>query len=256
MTDDGVIRSIEIAAARAWPASETAAADGWLLRHTPAVVRARSNAALPPPRAGADTDAVAAIEAWYRARGARPRVQVSPLEWHPRLDAVLAAAGWEVAYGAVVLTAPVAGVLAAGPAAEDVVLERRPTPRWLGAWGACEGRDAASCAAHGEAILEQVVPRATFAAIHDPASGTPVAVGLAVRDAELAGIFCMATHVRHRRRGAAARVLRALAADAAAHGVERLYLQVDSRNDEAAGLYEAHGFRRSHGYHFRVAPEG
>jgi hypothetical protein len=39
---------IEQLAVNAWPAATVQLVDGWLLRHTPAVARRRSNSALPP----------------------------------------------------------------------------------------------------------------------------------------------------------------------------------------------------------------
>lgn len=42
---------IEQLAVNAWPAATVQLVDGWLLRHTPAVARRRSNSALPPPGA-------------------------------------------------------------------------------------------------------------------------------------------------------------------------------------------------------------
>jgi len=246
-----LIRRVEIAAARAWPATEATGRDGWLLRHTPAVDRARNNSALPPLERDADAG-LAATEAWYRDRGARAQIQVSPLDWHAGLDTMLAARGWSVAHGADVLVGTVATTLAAG-AGPPVEISGAPSAAWLTAWSACEGRDPASCAAHAEAIFAAVAPRATFALERDGA-GAAVCVGIAIRDPGIAGIFCLATHPGHRRRGVAGRVLRALAADAAGHGAETLYLQVDSRNATASGLYARHGFTRSHSYHFRVAP--
>lgn len=252
--DDERIRRVEIAAARAWPATETAGLGGWLLRRTPAVDRARNNSALPPPLPDAAVD-LAAIEDWYRRRGTRARVQVSPLAWHRDLDATLAAAGWTVAHGAEVLVGGAAATLSAGTGegGRSVTLSAVPSAAWLAAWSACEERDRGSCAAHAEAIFAAVAPRATYAIERD-ADGREVAVGIAVRDPGIAGIFCMATHPARRLQGAAGRVLRALAADAANHGADTLYLQVDSRNAGASALYARHGFTRSHSYHFRVAP--
>lgn len=252
-----LIRTVEIAAARAWPATETAGADGWLLRHTAGVDRARSSSALPPPgRPVAGREApLAAIEAWYRERGAVPQIQVSPLEWHAELDARLAARGWTAAYDADVLVAEAAAV--PGPSAADPAVALAPGPGadWLAAWAACEERSPASCAAHATAILEPVRPRATYA-LARTADGEAAAVGLLVRDADLAGIFCMATLPALRRRRAGRAVLRSLAAHARGSGVRTLYLQVLAGNAGAQALYAAHGFSRLHGYAFRRAPGG
>jgi ribosomal protein S18 acetylase RimI-like enzyme len=258
---DDLIRTVEIAAARAWPASETTGMDGWLLRRTPAVDRSRNNSALPPPgrpAAAEDLDArIDRIEAWYRAHGGRPQIQVSPLEWHRALDAALVARGWVAEYGADVLVSTVEATLEAGAPTQErapaMTLMDVASDEWLRAWASCEGRDPASCAAHAAAIFPALAPRAAYALARDGA-GVPTAVGLVVRDPGIAGIFCMATDPQQRRRGVAGHVLRALAADAGRHGATTLYLQVDSRNATAAGLYERHGFTRSHGYHFRVAP--
>lgn len=245
---DEQIRTIEIAATRAWPATEAEGRDGWL-RHTPAVPRSRNNPALPPLVPGASAD-IAAVEAWYARRGGPAQIQVTRLAWHDDLDATLAARGWTIAHGADVLAGTTAAVLGAGPPPDGgVVLADRPDARWLAAWATCEGRDPASlCRARARDL------RRGRAARHlrdrrrrnrrrraDPRPGHR-------------RVFCMATHPDHRRRGAAGRVLRALAADAAARGSDTLYLQVDSRNTIAGALYARHGFTRSHGYRFRVAP--
>ncbi len=60
---------IEELAVRAWPAREAVPVDGWLLRHTPALTRRRSNSAL----ALGDGDArdLAPVMEFYAHRGRR-----------------------------------------------------------------------------------------------------------------------------------------------------------------------------------------
>ena len=81
---------VEQLAARAWPAAEAVEADGWLLRHTPALSRRRSNSALP---LGAAPDA-AMVEDFYASRGRRALVQIAPDTDRADLDEQLARRGW------------------------------------------------------------------------------------------------------------------------------------------------------------------
>jgi GNAT superfamily N-acetyltransferase len=71
-----------------------------------------------------------------------------------------------------------------------------------------------------------------------------------------AGVFCMATAPRYRRRGLALAVLAAGARWAAAAGCAGLYLQVEQDNIAARDLYARAGFTHSHAYHYRVADTG
>jgi ribosomal protein S18 acetylase RimI-like enzyme len=57
----------------------------------------------------------------------------------------------------------------------------------------------------------------------------------------------------YRRRGLAARVLRALAGWGATNGATRCYLQVEDTNVAARALYGGLGFARHHRYRLRTA---
>src|SRR6266487_1581951 len=107
---------IEQLAANAWPAAVVQIVDGWLLRHTPAVARRRSNSALPPPAAAEATAAQRArildlAERFYARHNQPTVVQVSPAELHDALDGELAARDYLRQSPTVVLTAPVGRVL-------------------------------------------------------------------------------------------------------------------------------------------------
>jgi len=79
-------------------------------------------------------------------------------------------------------------------------------------------------------------------------------VALGVRERGWVGVFSMKTHPAHRRRGVARALLRDLARWGEEGGANRMYLQVESDNDAARGLYERTGFTRHHGYWYRTAP--
>ena len=57
-----------------------------------------------------------------------------------------------------------------------------------------------------------------------------------------------------RRTGLGTAVTAGLAARAAAHGAERIFLQVEEGNAAARALYARCGFADRHRYHYRIAP--
>ncbi|MGE0028083.1 MAG: GNAT family N-acetyltransferase [Thermoleophilia bacterium] len=237
---------LEATAARAWPAADAVADAGWLLRRTPAAGRRRSNSALPLPGARPDDAAVDLVEAWYRARGAAPVVQVAPAEEHATLDALLERRGWAAGGATDVLVAPAADVAAARPVG---TVHEGVTEAWLVAWAAAERRTDAD---GNRGILAAVPAPAGFATVRD--GGRRLAVGLCAVDGGWGGVFCLATAAEARRRGLARGVLAALAAWAAQRGAGHLYLQVASGNAAAQALFRGAGFARSHGYHYRTGP--
>ncbi|GAA2802498.1 GNAT family N-acetyltransferase [Saccharopolyspora taberi] len=232
---------VERAAVATWPASTVERADGWFLRHCEVVRRKRSNSALPPAVIADVGSAVEAVEGFYAERGCRPVVQVSPLERHGELDGFLAGRGYRAVSETEVMVADVEPVAAAEPGLE-VRLEADPHESWF-----------AACAAVGQPVepgLDAMAGPAGFAvAVED---GVAAGVGLFAVSGSWCGVYCMATAESRRRRGVAGSVLRAGARWAAGAGARRLFLQVEADNPGARALYEKAGFRRSHGYHYRV----
>jgi ribosomal protein S18 acetylase RimI-like enzyme len=75
-------------------------------------------------------------------------------------------------------------------------------------------------------------------------------VGIAVEDDGIVGLFCLAVDPARRREGIGTAVVRALLARSAA---SIAYLQVESSNAPAIGLYERLGFGEAYRYCHRVA---
>jgi ribosomal protein S18 acetylase RimI-like enzyme len=218
--------------------------DGWLLRHTPALTRRRSNSALPLGKRPARDLRV--VEDFYARVGAPALVQLAPAEEHAALDAELAARGWSTTGPTDVLTADTETVLArTAPGA--VALDAQAGRSWVATWAACEGRRDAD--EHAREVLARIEPATAYARAAD-GSG----VGLAVCERGWAGLFCVATASHARRRGVARAVVHALTRWAAERGAQHIYLQVETDNAAAHALYAGVGFSRSHGYHYRLAP--
>jgi len=105
------------------------------------------------------------------------------------------------------------------------------------------------------AYYERMVntPQATRA-LMAVADGEPVGVGTAMLEDGLAGIFSMATAPQMRGRGVASALLARLLLWAWEHGAAHAYLQVDSANHPALGVYRRFGFTTAYTYHYCGRP--
>ena len=246
---------IEQLAVNAWPAATVQLVDGWLLRHTPAVARRRSNSALPPPGAARASAAQRAqildlAERFYARRRQPTVVQVSPVELHGQLDRELAARGYGRQAPTAVMTTPIDRVPIPAPTPTLAMsVADTVTPQWLAAWTTIEARPDA--AATNQLVFARIGPQAGYlTATHD---NDVLGVGMLVVERDWAGVFCMATRPADRRRGVATAMVQHAARWAADQGAHQLYLQVEEHNRPALRLYSRLGFQPSHHYHYRVA---
>jgi N-acetylglutamate synthase len=209
------------------------------------------------------------VEAWYRARGLPPMIAIpGPLgaaapdggQAGDPLDTLLAGRGWRVRSApAVVMTAgtgPVAGPGTAGTGmvgtdvagtatAPAVTFAARPGEAWLARY---RYRGTGLPPAALRLLLS--APWQAFASV--VAGGETVAVGRVSVAGGWAGITAVDVDPRCRRRGLGAAVTRALAAEAARQGADRVFLQVEGDNLAARALYARCGFANAHRYHYRV----
>ncbi|MGW8378027.1 GNAT family N-acetyltransferase [Streptomyces sp. ODS28] len=244
-----MLRALQERVARALPAEEVAYAGEWRLRAAPEsswwVGTAQPHG---PVEDGALGSRIAAAEKFYAERGAVTRFQITPGVCPRGLDAELAARGYRWESPVSLQTAPTARVRERVP--EDglsVRVDTRPSQDWFAVWHAAHGGDPAA-------------ERAMIARVREPSAyarvlldGEAVAVGRAVAEGGWAGVFSMATLPRACGRGAARRVLAALAEWAEGAGAETLYLQVTCENAAALRLYARTGFEEVCTYHYRTA---
>ncbi|GAA1751437.1 GNAT family N-acetyltransferase [Streptomonospora arabica] len=255
----GSVRALQERAARAQPAERIEVVGDWWLRHAPG--RAWwLGAALPHGDAGAGGSEEAAAlergidraERFYAGHGAPALFQITPGACPDGLDGALAGRGYRRLGSLSLQAAPASAVRspAAPPGPVRVAVEDRPTGAWLDAWRTVHGGTAED-ADREAAVLARVGHPSAYARAR--VGTATAAVGRAVADTGWAGVFGMATLPTARGNGAARTVLAALADWAAAHGADRLYLQVERSNDPAVRLYRRAGFTEVCGYHYRTA---
>jgi N-acetylglutamate synthase len=240
------ILALETIAARGWAPAESEIAHGWLLRADHGFsTRANSALALRAPVPDLAT-ALAAVSAWYAARGLPTQLAV-PLPPRQALDSALAKRGWAAAFDTAMLVTST-GQLASqvGPAA-SVQLTERPDERWLDAYQHRSGPAK-------EVVLGLLTrhDRVRFAEIE--LDGRLVAIARGTVNDSWLGVSAVAVDGEYRRRGLARALMVALAAWGAALGATQTYLQVEQTNTAALELYRGSGFWTHHTYRYRAAP--
>jgi GNAT superfamily N-acetyltransferase len=188
---------------------------------------------------------VAAAEKFYADHGTVARFQISPPICPEGLDTLLAERGYLKESPVSLQVAPTAQVLTQPSGPLRIAVDDRPVDAWFDVWHAVNGGDPAS----ERDLLGRVEAPSGFA--RAMIGDGVVAVGRVVADGGWAGVFGMATLPAARGKGAARRVLAALAGWADAHQAGHLYLQVERDNAPALSLYGQAGFTEVCRYHYR-----
>jgi N-acetylglutamate synthase len=268
------ITELERIAAAHWRGTEEEWLGGWLLRAAEGFT-GRANSALPLGDPGLPLDAaVAGLTQWYRSRGLPPMIAVpGPLdgdspagaldaELARALDAELDRRSWAVrAAPAFVMVAdrpsaapgpggaPSPGPLPGGPAGAELHADPVPDDAWLAAYHYRGQREAPP-------VLRTVLMSAAdqvFLSVR--AAGSVLAIARVSLAAGWAGITAVEVSAGQRRSGLGGALTRAALGLAASRGARGVFLQVEVDNTAARALYERGGFRYSHRYHYRVAPD-
>ena len=183
MSDIALAEVLEKRLLNAWPAIETLALDGWVMRFAGGYSK-RANAATPfTPKAALDAEAVHHAASLYRAKGITPCFRLTPLA-APDADTVLADQGFTLHDPTLCLHAPL--MLGRGRLDPRVAITPAATPRWLTACAASYGGDKADHALLGE-IVSRIRPPAAFATLVE--DGADLAWGLAVAERGHVGLF-------------------------------------------------------------------
>jgi ribosomal protein S18 acetylase RimI-like enzyme len=251
------IDEIERVAALHWRAGEEERLGDWLLRAAGGFTgRANSALAIGDPGLPVD-DALATVTSWYQARGLRPMIAVpQPLAAPASLDTLLKERAWPSrAAPAYVMTTRLSSHSAASsrplprPEGTRERFDPEPDDAWLAMYH-YRGQELPPIAR--DLLLSAAWQ--SFASIRD-ASGEPVAIARLSVAGGWAGITAVEVSAACRRQGLGTLITRAACAQAASRGIDQVFLQVEVENAPALALYERCGFRYSHKYAYRLAPE-
>jgi ribosomal protein S18 acetylase RimI-like enzyme len=242
MDDPALTQACEERIINCWPAIETMVFGDFVLRFANGY-SGRANAAT-AIRHGADMppDDLAELVRLYAAAGIVPRIRTSPLV-APALIERLTRAGWINEVTSIGMVMPLRG----RAFARDSRVEISGTLDDLWIEGVCqrqppEKQDAATF----RAMMERLRVTAGFARLwHE---GEPAALGLTALDRGFAEIGSVIVDGAVRGRGMGRALVESQLAWAMENGAERAFLQVDSRNAVAIGLYRSLGYRELYRY--------
>ncbi|MFI8191045.1 GNAT family N-acetyltransferase [Streptomyces sp. NPDC085946] len=257
-------RELARVAARAWPPVESERLGEWELRAAvEAVPRAarppgavtgrragftrRANSVLPLGDPGRPLDeALDAVRRWYGERGLPAYVQTATGAEGTQelLCAELERRGWVREVTAELWVGALAPLADRGDP-DAVVLSRTADEAWLARYRRKGVSEVALRVLGGG-------PSVWFATV--PGEGVPAAIGRCVVDGRWAGFAAVEVDPALRRRGLGTAVMAALARQALDEGASAAWLQVESDNAAARGLYAGMGFAAHHAYHHYRAP--
>jgi GNAT superfamily N-acetyltransferase len=164
------------------------------------------------------------------------------------LDEALDESGFEIGLTVAIQTAPVDRVLKR-KRKQEVELADTPSGAWLKAYARGGDYDSHSVRTR-KGIMDRTRAGKIFAGVSE--DDEIVGVGYGVREKEWVGLFSLVTLDGYRRAGVATSINVALAEWGKMHGANKCYLQVESRNEPALGLYGKMGFKEVYRYWYRV----
>jgi ribosomal protein S18 acetylase RimI-like enzyme len=244
MIDRQLVRALEIHSARAWPAPEIVQVNGWEVRFTPGSRSRRVNCVTPmTPVAGKLEDTLKLAKKLCGDRNLPCTLRVTPLGGRELADWLQAHGKGMTGDATSVQVAPLGG-LDVPP--NNVLVESHLSEEWLSGLAA-SGADEAERTLIARLLAEVNTPQGFARVMQD---GEPVAVGRAVVDHGLAGLFHIATAKNLRRQGHGRAIVGTLMRWAREQTAMRAYLQVVAANEPAIALYRGFGFREAYRYDY------
>lgn len=243
------IEAIERATLAAVAPERVEAIDGWLLPMDTGTV-GRAHSAVPLHHGAHDPTLIGAIALRYHDAGLRPVFRLPEVPAFQAWWPLLAAHGFRREQPTLTQTGSVEDLLALSDQTEGVTLDPGPDAAWM-AMFLGEGFDPVDGASRAKALSR--AQGTLFASLRE--GGETLASGAASFGQGWLSRHGLRTAARHRGRGLAGRLIRAMALEAQRRGITRSFLQVDACNASALALYGRAGMSTAWPYaYWRPAP--
>jgi len=245
-----VVRRLEAAGFRAWPATQTFFDGTWAVRLTRSFPAKRLNSINPlDPSDTADIpERLRRARRTFAENGRSVIVRQSPLA-PPALVEHLDGEGWSRFAESIVMTCDLGKVDLSG------ALERIPIrdpARYVTASLAVHQRPASMRPGLAEIMQSIRPPCGMFVRENDDC--VPIAVALAIQDNDLAGLLDVAVAPDHQRQGIGRDLVSTALRYSMHKGAKSGWVQVEADNEAGLSLYERIGFREAYRYVYRAPP--
>jgi GNAT superfamily N-acetyltransferase len=249
MLDTSLLTRLEEAAFNAWPTRHTLLLDGWVLRLGDGYTK-RANAVTPlyTPFYPVEPK-IAQCEQLYAAHGLLCIFRLTNVPENVALDQPLAERGYTHLHPTNVMCFD----LRTAPKTSHTpsVIAATTTDRWLTEYLRLSRASETTRQPHAAILSQIILPKLLGQLVVD---GQTVAVGLAVCDDDLVGIFDIVVDPNLRRQGYGRTLMLGLLNWGRSLGASMAYLQVLEENPTAHALYATLGFHDAYRYWYRVAP--
>ena len=244
-----IVRRLEAAGFRAWPASSTAFDGTWAVRVTTSFPAKRLNSVNPlDPSDTADiAGRIARARRTFAEFGRSIIVRQSPLAPQALID-FLDGEGWSRFDESIVMTGDLTRTDLSG-SVERIPI--RDMARYVEASLKVHGRPA-TLRSGLTTILQSIRPP-TGLFVRE-ADGEPIAVALAIYDNDLAGLLDVAVAADHRGSGIGRDVVRSALYYTLRKGAKTAWVQVEADNAAGLSLYRSLGFAEAYRYVYRAPP--
>jgi GNAT superfamily N-acetyltransferase len=243
------VLAIEELSLSGWPALQTVAYDGWLLRFAEGYTKRSNSVNLLYPSAIPVEEKIPVCEGLYGERGLPTIFKILDSEEPRTIDAELERRGYSVLDETSVQTLD----LSAYAAFVNGGIDRRTEIRtdfdgaWIDGFCGCSGAEGRKDTI--ARILRNVIPKKVAASVS--LGSETVACGYGAVDRGSVGLFDIVVKEGMRGQGLGKRIVAAILEAAKAMGAKRACLQVVAENAPAVSLYKKMGFLELYRYWYR-----